>query len=104
MRREDNKDHPGHPGPAEYLPRRSCCMADVIRAVDMQGSADEAPLHSLVVVGSSAGGIEALSTLVATLAADFPAPVVLAQHLDPRHPSHLGEILARRSTLPVRTV
>lgn len=63
-----------------------------------------ARLYSLVVVGSSAGGIEALSTLVATLPADFPAPLVLAQHLDPHHLSHLGEILARRSTLPVRTV
>ncbi len=62
------------------------------------------PLQSLVVVGSSAGGIEALSQLVATLPADFPAPLVLAQHLDPRHPSHLSEILARRSVLPVRTV
>jgi two-component system CheB/CheR fusion protein len=61
-------------------------------------------LYQLVVVGSSAGGIEALSTLVATLPADFPAPLVLAQHLDPTYPSHLGEILARRSTLPVRTV
>ncbi len=64
----------------------------------------QAELYSLVVVGSSAGGIEALSTLVATLPADFPAPLVLAQHLDPHHLSHLGEILARRSTLPVRTV
>jgi two-component system CheB/CheR fusion protein len=61
-------------------------------------------LHSLVVVGSSAGGIEALSTLVATLPADFPVPLVLAQHLDPRYPSHLGDILARRGPLPVHTV
>lgn len=67
-------------------------------------SRDEVSLYRLVVVGSSAGGIEALSTLVATLPADFPAPLVLAQHLDPHHLSHLGEILARRSSLPVRTV
>ncbi|CAN5748310.1 hypothetical protein BH23ACT11_BH23ACT11_11130 [soil metagenome] len=58
----------------------------------------------LVVVGSSAGGIEALSVLVSSLPEDFPAPVVIAQHLDPRRESHLGEILARKSTLPVRTV
>ncbi|MGD0861132.1 MAG: CheR family methyltransferase [Candidatus Limnocylindrales bacterium] len=58
----------------------------------------------LVVIGSSAGGIEALSRLVASLPADFPAPIVIAQHLDPRHPSHLHEILARRATLPVRVV
>lgn len=46
-------------------------------------------LDALVVVGSSAGGIEALSTLVASLPAGFPAPIILAQHLDPRYPSHL---------------
>ncbi|MGZ3581465.1 MAG: chemotaxis protein CheB [Ktedonobacterales bacterium] len=70
----------------------------------MAPSRDEVSLYRLVVVGSSAGGIEALSTLVATLPADFSAPLVLAQHLDPHHLSHLGEILARRSALPVRTV
>jgi len=58
----------------------------------------------LVVIGSSAGGVAALSTLVATLPAGFPAPIVLAQHLSPAHPSHLGDILARHSTLPVRTI
>ena len=55
-------------------------------------------------IGSSAGGIEALSRLVASLPADFPAPIVIAQHLDPRRPSHLHEILARHATLPVRVV
>jgi len=59
------------------------------------------PITHLVVVGSSAGGIDALSTLVATLPPDFPAPIVIAQHLDPNRPSHLAEILGRRSTLPV---
>src|SRR5215469_1955254 len=58
----------------------------------------------LVVVGSSAGGVEALSTLVGTLPADFPAPIVIAQHLDPHAPSHLAEILSARSRLPVDTV
>jgi two-component system, chemotaxis family, CheB/CheR fusion protein len=60
--------------------------------------------HDLVVVGSSAGGIGALSTLVATLNKSFPAPLVLAQHLDPQRPSHLGSILERRSTLPIVVV
>ncbi|KYF47849.1 hypothetical protein BE08_26445 [Sorangium cellulosum] len=55
-------------------------------------------------IGCSAGGIEALSTLVTTLRAPFPAPVVIAQHLDPRRQSHLGEVLRRRSELPVHTV
>ncbi len=60
--------------------------------------------YDLVVIGASAGGIEALATLVASLPADFAAPLVIAQHLDPDHVSHLGEILARRTTLEVRTV
>ena len=58
----------------------------------------------LVVIGSSAGGIEALSRVVGSLPSDFPAPIVIAQHLDPRRPSHLGEILARHATLPIKTV
>jgi two-component system, chemotaxis family, CheB/CheR fusion protein len=57
--------------------------------------------HDLVVVGSSAGGVGALSTLVSTLHKNFPAPIVLAQHLDPQRPSHLGSILERRSNLPI---
>src|SRR5688500_11838548 len=60
--------------------------------------------HSIVVIGASAGGIEALSTLVGTLPADLPAPIVIAQHLDPRRESHLSQILDRRSTLPVQIV
>src|SRR5215813_2418858 len=58
----------------------------------------------LVVVGSSAGGIEALSILVSSLPKDFPAPIVLAQHLDPYRPSNLDQILERRSTLPIVVV
>jgi two-component system CheB/CheR fusion protein len=56
----------------------------------------------LIVIGASAGGIEALSRLVATLPRDLPAAVVVAQHLDPRRSSHLAEILERHSTLPIK--
>lgn len=66
------------------------------------GSAEQ--LAPRRVVGSSAGGIEALSRLVSTLPKGFGAPVVIAQHLDPERKSRLQEILARRSSLPVRTV
>src|SRR5215510_1796346 len=55
----------------------------------------------LVVVGSSAGGIEALGVLVSGLPATFPAPIVLAQHLDPNRPSQLAAILERRTDLPI---
>ena len=65
---------------------------------------DKKQKGDLVVVGSSAGGVGALSTFVSTLNKNFPAPIVLAQHLDPHRPSHLGTILERRSTLPIVVV
>ena len=58
----------------------------------------------LVVVGASAGGVEALSVFVAGLPKPFPAPIVVAQHLDPRRRSQLPKVLGPRSTLPVRVV
>src|SRR5690348_16932489 len=57
--------------------------------------------HDLVVVGSSAVGVGALSTLVSTLNKNYPAPIELAQHLDPQRPSNPVSILERRSNLPV---
>src|ERR1044071_6254629 len=64
-------------------------------------STSETQSGDLVVVGSSAGGVGALSTLVSTLNKSFPAPIVIAQHLDPQRQSHLGSILERRSVLPI---
>jgi two-component system CheB/CheR fusion protein len=61
-------------------------------------------VSQIVVVGASAGGIDALGILAAGLDQSFPAPVVIAQHLDPRRPSHLQEILSRRTALEVRSV
>ena len=58
----------------------------------------------LVVIGASAGGIEALSVLASGLTKDFPAPIVVAQHLHPDHPSSLTEIISRRTDLEVVTV
>lgn len=56
----------------------------------------------LVVVAASAGGVQALTSLVSGLPAGFGLPVVVVQHVDPRHRSLLVEILGRRSALPVR--
>src|SRR5919107_429764 len=64
----------------------------------------EESLPQLVVFGSSAGGIDALGTVLEQLPAAFPAPIVIAQHVDPRRPSHLAGILGRRSKLEVRAV
>jgi two-component system, chemotaxis family, CheB/CheR fusion protein len=57
--------------------------------------------QALVVVGASAGGIDALERLASALPAEFPAPVVVAQHLHPTHESLLDTILRQRSALQV---
>jgi two-component system CheB/CheR fusion protein len=64
----------------------------------------EDSLPFLIVTGSSAGGIEALCALVAALPRDFPAPIVIAQHLAPTHASHLPEILAGKTSLRIVTL
>ncbi|HEY2818099.1 MAG TPA: chemotaxis protein CheB [Casimicrobiaceae bacterium] len=56
----------------------------------------------LVAVAASAGGLNAISLLVAALPADFPVPVVIVQHLDPRHRSLMADILNRRTSLHVK--
>jgi two-component system CheB/CheR fusion protein len=57
--------------------------------------------QALVVVGASAGGVDALERLASSLPGDFSAPVVIAQHLDPKHESRLDTILRRRTRLRV---
>ena len=56
----------------------------------------------IVALAASAGGLKALSELLAGLPADFPAALVVVQHLDPRHRSLMAEILGRRTALKVR--
>jgi len=55
-----------------------------------------------IVIGSSAGGIDALKRLVAALPGDFPAPIFIVQHVAPQYPSFLPEILVNAGNLPAR--
>lgn len=62
------------------------------------------PLFDVVVMAASAGGIAALSKVLSELPGGFPVPIVVVQHLDPRHRSLLADILDRRTPLQVRQV
>ena len=55
----------------------------------------------ILVVAASAGGLRAITTLLQGLPADFPVPIVIVQHLDPKHRSLLVSILSQRTSLTV---
>ncbi|WP_216893733.1 chemotaxis protein CheB [Nocardia alni] len=54
----------------------------------------------VVALASSAGGVGALSRVLGGLDT-ISVPVVVVQHLDPRHETVLHQVLSRRSSLPV---
>jgi two-component system chemotaxis response regulator CheB len=56
--------------------------------------------RDIIVIGASAGGIQALTTLVAGLARDFPASLLVVVHIPPYAISRLPEILSRSGPLP----
>lgn len=58
--------------------------------------------YAVVALASSAGGIGALIRLLGDLPATLPVPVLLVQHLDPRHKTVLAELLSRRTELRVQ--
>jgi two-component system chemotaxis response regulator CheB len=55
----------------------------------------------IVVIGASAGAVEALGAILPRLPAGFGLPVVVVVHLSPRRPSLLASLFARRCALPV---
>src|SRR5271163_4742285 len=59
---------------------------------------------TIVAIGASAGGIEALTELMNHLPSDTGMAFVLVQHLDPKHHSILTELLARKTAMPVTEV
>ena len=60
------------------------------------------PGFDIVALAASAGGLRALTEVLGALPADFPVPLVVVQHLDPRHRSLMAEILSKRIALPVK--
>lgn len=58
--------------------------------------------YEVVALASSAGGITALTRVLGQLPAEFPVPVLVVQHLDPRHDTVLAEVLGRRTRLMVK--
>ncbi len=56
----------------------------------------------IVAIASSAGGLAALTKVLSALPHEFPAPIAVVQHLDPRHRSLMAKILSTRTALRVK--
>jgi two-component system chemotaxis response regulator CheB len=74
----------------------------------LDGSSHVAPArfggaaYDVVALAASAGGLAALTHVLAALPGHFPAALVVVQHLDPRHRSLMADILSRRTPLRVK--
>ncbi|MBI2811793.1 MAG: chemotaxis protein CheB [Candidatus Melainabacteria bacterium] len=61
------------------------------------------PTRDIIVIGASAGGIEAIQELLQLLPGDLDASIFIVVHLAPHVPSCLARVLSRGTHLPIET-
>ncbi len=82
-------------------PRRPKAATDTAATPDPVGDA-VAPLRPYIVgIGASAGGLEALSSLIAALPTNLGISYVVLQHLSPTHRSMMVQLLGRETAMAV---
>ncbi|WP_224368434.1 chemotaxis-specific protein-glutamate methyltransferase CheB [Hyalangium versicolor] len=82
------------PEPPKFPPPR--------KRYELAKAPERQPRLSVVVIGASTGGPNMLSEVIATLPADFPVPVLIAQHMPPVFTKLFAERLDSLSPLQVR--
>lgn len=115
LRRPSGPGHPNHDATARELLRTVKLMAEVKvvrrwprtrpgeparRAVEM-GLAPEPAKLRIVAIGASTGGPPVLQTILAGLPKDFPAPILIVQHMAAGFSRGFAEWLGQSSALPV---
>ena len=87
------------------MTKRKPSPKPVKRATDPRDAhsrpAPHQPLHLIIGIGASAGGLAAFKTFLAHMPADTGMAFVLVQHLSPEHKSMLVELLQPQTTMPV---
>jgi two-component system chemotaxis response regulator CheB len=80
-------------------------MDDTLDGMEPEQIASSKPLQAravdAIVIGASAGAVEALSELLPAIAQGLRVPTIVVVHLPPRHPSLLPELFRRLCSVPV---
>ena len=101
----------GNPGEAA-----ASLLAKIAMIGKLIGDKNRVPIHAergsgaspasrqsrLVAIGASAGGPAALAKVLSGLPKNFPASIVVVQHVDEQFASGMAEWLSQQSVLPVR--
>ena len=85
-----HSDHPSSVGHSRSV--------SIVEDADAPGAQSD---FFCIAVGASAGGLEAISALLASIKPDMPAAIITAQHMAPQHRSMLAELLAKNSRFQV---
>lgn len=67
-----------------------------------RGWNDPVSSPNLVVLAASAGGLQAIRSVLSSLPASFPAAIAVVQHRGDRDPERLPDLLSQRTALKVR--
>jgi len=59
-------------------------------------------MFEAIVIGTSAGGLKALISVLGALPSEFPLPIIIVQHLHPHSDSYLAQILDAKCQLKVK--
>ena len=74
-------------------------LSDEVHLSSTNNAAETSPV--VIGIGASAGGVEAISAMLDHTGPDMPAAFVVMMHLSATRTSHLADILARHTTMPV---
>ena len=85
-------------------PRRTQGSAPAVRPSPRRPTASPEPACSIVGIGASAGGLEALEGLLAHVPAGSGLAWVIVQHLDPTHRGMMPELLQRATGMKVAQI
>ena len=67
-----------------------------------EGRPGDALPYSVIAIGASAGGLQAIGAVLRDLSSDLNCPVLVVLHLAPQFTSHAAEVLARATKLAVK--